>query len=123
MTREDQVLGLLAEANPVSDPNLFAQDVRTRARLGDNEQWSGTMTETELRSIEPPARGKNRWPWVVAAAAAVVVLIVGVGSGVAICEREWPVERRRRNHACPQRLRLWTSREFELSHVRRMNIT
>ena len=84
MTREDQVLGLLAEANPVSDPNLFAQDVRTRARLGDNEQWSGTMTETELRSIEPPARGKNRWPWVVAAAAAVVVLIVGVGSVVAI---------------------------------------
>lgn len=42
------------------------------------------MTETELRSIEPPARGKNRRPWVVAAAAAVVALIVGIGTVVAI---------------------------------------
>lgn len=83
MTREDQVLGLLADANPVSDPNAFVVETQIGPRLETIEQWSGTMTENELRSIEPPTTGKSRRGWLVAAVAAVAVLIVGIGAAVA----------------------------------------
>ena len=82
MTTDDRAINLLAEANPVSDPIAFEAEMRTAARLGTIEQWSGTMTETELRSVEPQTTPKNRRPWVVAAVAAVLVLIVGIGIGI-----------------------------------------
>lgn len=84
MTREDQVLALMADANPVSDPSTFVIDPETRARLETIEHWSETMEEGKLRSIEPAPK-KNRRNWLVGAGAAVVlVLIVGLGSWAVI---------------------------------------
>jgi hypothetical protein len=77
-------MGLLADANPVSDPNTFALDMGGAARLRTIEQGTKTMTETELHSIEPPTAGRSRRDWLVAAAAAAVILIVGIGTGVMV---------------------------------------
>jgi len=84
MTREDHVLALMADANPVSDPSTFVIDPETRARLETIEHWSETMGESNLRSIESAPK-KNRRNWLVGAgAAAVLVLIVGLGSWAVI---------------------------------------
>jgi hypothetical protein len=78
VTRDDQVLALLGEANPVRDPSGFAIDAATRARLEAVEQWSGPMEAMNVQSIERPPAG-NRRSWMVAAAAAAIVL-AGVGA-------------------------------------------
>jgi hypothetical protein len=84
MTREDHVLALMADANPVSDPSTFVIDPETRARLETIEHWSETMEEGKIRSIEPAPK-KSRRNWLVGAgAAAVLVLIVGLGSWAVI---------------------------------------
>lgn len=79
MTPDDEVLGLLADANPVSDPNTFALDIVTRLRLKTIEQGNKTMTEAELSSIEPPTTGRTRRGWLIAAATFAIVMIVSVG--------------------------------------------
>ena len=89
MTDQDRVLGLLAEANPISDPHAFASEMPVRPHLGTIEQWSGTMTETELRTIEPPTRRTNQ-RWLIAAAAAVIALVVGVGALVVVNRQTSP---------------------------------
>ena len=82
MTRDDQVLQLLAEANPVADPSQFAIDAATSARLEAVAQWSEIM-DTELRTIEPPTTTATTAPprrgWLAVAVTAVLVLFVGIG--------------------------------------------
>ncbi len=77
MTREDQLLDVFAQANPVPDPDRFEAELRSPVRLATPEQGSDSMQGTELRTIEP--RNRNpRGPWVFAAAAGLVaVLAVG----------------------------------------------
>jgi hypothetical protein len=84
VTPNDPVIGLLADANPVSDPNTFALSMVAATRHKTIEQGTKTMTETELRSIEPPTTGRNRRGWLVAAAAAALILIVGIGTGIVV---------------------------------------
>lgn len=77
MTREDQVLDLLARANPVSNPARLEAELRRSDHLATLEHWSDDMQGTELRTIEP-ARKNPRGPWIFAAAAGLVaVLAVG----------------------------------------------
>lgn len=84
MTPNDPVIGLLADANPVSDPNIFALSMVAATRDKTIGQGTKTLTETELRSIEPPTTGRNRRGWLVAAAAAALILIVGIGTGIVV---------------------------------------
>lgn len=80
MNREDVLLNLLAEANPAPDPNAYAIDPQTRARLEAIEQWSTKMQDTELRSVEPMAAPRRTRGWLVAIGTAVLVLLAGFAS-------------------------------------------
>jgi hypothetical protein len=78
MTREDYVLSVFAEANPVPDPEAYLE--RRPARLVTLEQRSTEMVHTELPQSAPTQQGSKRKGGLVAAAAALVVLIAGLGS-------------------------------------------
>lgn len=77
MTREDQLLDIYAQTNPVPDPDRLAAKLRGSVHLATLEQGSEDMQRTDLRTIEP--RNTNpRGPWIFAAAAGfVAVLAVG----------------------------------------------
>ena len=72
MTREDRALALLSDANPVPDERRYALGSERRAHLDAVEQWSDTMTDTQLRQVEPPQAGRPRW--LMGALAALLVL-------------------------------------------------
>lgn len=81
MTREDQVLSLLAGANPVPDLSRLEIEPETLAYSEFVEQRSTTMETDRLAVIDPTRPRRRRRGWLMAAAAAaVVVLLAGLGS-------------------------------------------
>ena len=80
MTREDHVIALLMEANPVPDPDTFVVDPETLVRLDTIEQRSTQMNN----SNEPTTSGQNRRGWrrnlAVGLGAALVVAVAVAGS-------------------------------------------
>jgi hypothetical protein len=77
VTREDRLLDIYAQTNPVPDPDRFEAKLRGSVHLATLEQGSEDMQGTDLRTIGP--RNTNtRGPWIFAAAAGfVAVLAVG----------------------------------------------
>jgi hypothetical protein len=90
MNSDEYVTVLFGEANPVSDAAAFASVVS--ARLEPREQWSETMTDTNLKIAEEQTKDKTRRGWLMGAAAAALILIVGVGTFVAFNDDPTPVD-------------------------------
>ncbi len=80
MNREDLLLALMSEANPAPHPDAYAIALETRARLETIEQWSNSMQDTKLSSVERIVAPRRTRGWIVALGTAVVVLVVGIAS-------------------------------------------
>ncbi len=88
MTHEDQVLALLAGANPVRDAEAFASEASGSGSLVVLEQRREPMQETKPSVVDRPESGiRKGW---IAAIAAVVVLIIGAAALVLSNRSESP---------------------------------
>ena len=87
MTREDRLVALFGEADPVPDPIAFAAELEVEAPLETIRQRGTTMQDTQIRTLEPPTSRSSRRRWILGAAAAAVVLVGGVGAWLLITER------------------------------------